>query len=594
MGKVFKGVAYLTFYMSNDALGAINEGRREAILVNSFLGSLMASMTMSAIIIALPDILRGIGVNPMSPLGFASMMWLMFSYPLMVAVAVPIVGRLSDMYGRGKMFTIGDAIFTVMSTLLGIVPGYGSVAVAQMIAYRFVQGLGGSMMFTNSAAIITDVYPPHRRGVAMGIVSIAFSAGSIIGLVVGGVLAVVNWRLVFLVNTPIGIASTAWAYVTVYRLPLGLRRVRVDYLGASMLAASLVLLLLGITFGMLPSGNSMMSWGSPMVLGLIGGGLLLMALLIPVEMRTGEPILKINLFRIRPFTFGVLSALFLFLAQGANVFVLSLLLQAIYLPMHGVPYSETPLLAGIYLIPSSVANAVFAPVGGRLINRFGARVVSTIGAVLLGVSFELLTLLSLNFNYTLFAADLFLMGTGSGLFQSPNLVSIMSSVPQEDRSAASGLRASMQNIGLLMSFAVFLTLILVGSATALSTSISSALTKVGVPSDVVSELTRIPPAYALFAAFMGYDPMKFLMSQTGVDLPGSVYAAVTKPTFFPSAIAPAMATGFIYAYHIAAIMAFTAAVFSYLRGREHIVHQVKLIEGQSNSQNDKKTVDSDN
>ncbi|MFP3207625.1 MAG: MFS transporter [Caldivirga sp.] len=580
--------------MSNDALGAINEGRREAILVNSFLGSLMASMTMSAIIIALPDILRGIGVNPMSPLGFASMMWLMFSYPLMVAVAVPIVGRLSDMYGRGRMFTIGDAIFTVTSTLLGIVPGYGSVAVAQMIAYRFVQGLGGSMMFTNSAAIITDVYPPHRRGVAMGIVSIAFSAGSIIGLVVGGVLAVVNWRLVFLVNTPIGIASTAWAYVTVYRLPLGLRRVRVDYLGASMLAASLVLLLLGITFGMLPSGNSMMSWGSPMVLGLIGGGLLLMALLIPVEMRTGEPILKINLFRIRPFTFGVLSALFLFLAQGANIFVLSLLLQAIYLPMHGVPYSETPLLAGIYLIPSSVANAVFAPVGGRLINRFGARVVSTIGAVLLGVSFELLTLLSLNFNYTLFAADLFLMGTGSGLFQSPNLVSIMSSVPQEDRSAASGLRASMQNIGLLMSFAVFLTLILVGSATALSTSISSALTKVGVPSDVVSELTRIPPAYALFAAFMGYDPMKFLMSQTGVDLPGSVYAAVTKPTFFPSAIAPAMATGFIYAYHIAAIMAFTAAVFSYLRGREHIVHQVKLIEGQSNSQNDKKTVDSDN
>lgn len=584
----------MTFYMSNDTLGAINEGRREAILVNSFLGSLMASMTMSAIIIALPDILRGIGVNPMSPLGFASMMWLMFSYPLMVAVAVPIVGRLSDMYGRGRMFTIGDAIFTVMSTLLGIVPGYGSVAVAQMIAYRFVQGLGGSMMFTNSAAIITDVYPPHRRGVAMGIVSIAFSAGSIIGLVVGGVLAVVNWRLVFLVNTPIGIASTAWAYVTVYRLPLGLRRVRVDYLGASMLAASLVLLLLGITFGMLPSGNSMMSWGSPMVIGLIGGGLLLMALLIPVEMRTGEPILKINLFRIRPFTFGVLSALFLFLAQGANVFVLSLLLQAIYLPMHGVPYSETPLLAGIYLIPSSIANAVFAPVGGRLINRFGARVVSTIGAVLLGVSFELLTLLSLNFNYTLFAADLFLMGTGSGLFQSPNLVSIMSSVPQEDRSAASGLRASMQNIGLLMSFAVFLTLILVGSATALSTSISSALTKVGVPSDVVSELTRIPPAYALFAAFMGYDPMKFLMSQAGVDLPGSVYAAVTKPTFFPSAIAPAMATGFIYAYHVAAIMAFTAAVFSYLRGREHIVHQVKLIEGQSNSQNDKKTVDSDN
>jgi len=584
----------LTFYMSNDALGAINEGRREAILVNSFLGSLMASMTMSAIIIALPDILRGIGVNPMSPLGFASMMWLMFSYPLMVAVAVPIVGRLSDMYGRGRMFTIGDAIFTVTSTLLGIVPGYGSVAVAQMIAYRFVQGLGGSMMFTNSAAIITDVYPPHRRGVAMGIVSIAFSAGSIIGLVVGGVLAVVNWRLVFLVNTPIGIASTAWAYVTVYRLPLGLRRVRVDYLGASMLAASLVLLLLGITFGMLPSGNSMMSWGSPMVLGLIGSGLLLMALLIPVEMRTREPILKINLFRIRPFTFGVLSALFLFLAQGANVFVLSLLLQAIYLPMHGVPYSETPLLAGIYLIPSSVANAVFAPVGGRLINRFGARVVSTIGAVLLGVSFELLTLLSLNFNYTLFAADLFLMGTGSGLFQSPNLVSIMSSVPQEDRSAASGLRASMQNIGLLMSFAVFLTLILVGSATALSASISSALTKVGVPSDVVSELTRIPPAYALFAAFMGYDPMKFLISQASVDLPGSVYAAVTKPTFFPSAIAPAMATGFIYAYHIAAIMAFTAAVFSYLRGREHIVHQVKLIEGQSNSQNDKKTVDSDN
>ena len=567
--------------MSNELSESIGEERRRAILINSFLGSLMASMTMSAIVIALPDILRGIGVDPMSPLGFTSMLWLMFSYPLMVAVAVPIVGRLSDMYGRGKMFTIGDAVFTILSTLLGLVPGYGFIAALQMIAYRFIQGLGGSMMFTNSAAIITDVYPPHRRGVAMGIVSIAFSAGSIIGLVIGGVLAVINWRLVFLINTPIGIISTIWAYLTVYKLPLGIKRVKVDYMGASILAASLVLILLGITFGMLPSGNSSMSWGNPTVWGLIGGGLLLLVLLIPIEMRIEEPILKINLFKIRPFTFGVLSALFLFLAQGANVFVLSLLLQAIYLPMHGIPYSETPLLAGIYLIPSSVANAVFAPLGGKLINRFGARVVSTVGAILLGISFELLTMLSMNFNYTLFAADLFLMGTGSGLFQSPNLVSIMSSVPSEDRSAASGLRSSMQNIGLLMSFAIFLTLILAGSASALSSSLSKALITAGVPQSDVAALSKIPPAYALFAAFMGYDPIKAMLNEAGVQLPSSIYTAVTHPSFFPSAIAPAMAMGFEYAYHIAAVMAFAAAVFSYLRGKEHIVHQVKLLESQN-------------
>lgn len=551
-------------------------------MVNSFIGSLMASMTMSAIVIALPDILRGIGVNPMSPLGFTTMLWLMFSYPLIVAVAVPIVGRLSDMYGRGRMFTIGDAIFTVLSTLLGLTPGYGPVAAMEMIAYRFIQGLGGSLMFTNSAAIITDVYPPHRRGLAMGIVGIAFSAGSIVGLVIGGVLAVINWRLVFLVNTPIGIFSTIWAYLTVYKLPFGMKKVKIDYLGALMLTASLVLLLLGMTFGMLPSGSSMMSWGNPVVIGLMSGGALMLLLLILIETRISEPMLKIELFKIRPFTFGVLSAFFLFLAQGANVFVLSLLLQAIYLPMHGIPYSETPLMAGIYLIPSSIANAVFAPVGGRLINRFGARVISTLGAVLLGVSFEILTTLSLNFNYTLFAADLLLMGAGAGLFQSPNLVSIMSSVPSEDRSAASGLRSSVQNIGLLMSFAVFLTLILVGSASSLSSALNSALIKVGVPADVAAKLTNIPPAYALFAAFMGYDPIKFLMSQVGVSITGPAYDAVTKPSFFPSAISSAMANGFTYAYHIAAIMAFIAAVFSYLRGREHIVVQAQLIESQNN------------
>ncbi len=279
--------------------------------------------------------------------------------------------------------------------------------------------------------------------------------------------------------------------------------------------------------------------------------------------------LRVRLFKIRQFTYGVVSSLFLFLAQGANVFVLSLLLQAIYLPLHGVPYVDTPLWAGIYLIPSSITNAIFAPIGGKLLNRFGARVVSTLGAVLLAVSFELLTLLPItNFNYMWFAAILLLMGAGSGLFQSPNLVSILSAVPPTERSAASGLRSAMQNIGLLMSFAIFLTLILAGASTVLTQSIYRALLSAGVPIADAERLVSIPPVYALFAAFLGYDPIKTLIQQAGISLPSNVFYNIDKLTFFPSAIAPAMSAGFYYAYHTAAILALLAAVFSYLRGRE--------------------------
>ena len=558
---------------------SISESRRTGILANMFLGSLVASMNISSLVIALPAILRGIGVNPQSPLGFMAMLWLMFSYPLIVAVAMPIVGRLSDMYGRGRVFTYGSVLFTIMSLLLGLTFGSGALAAWEMIIYRFIQGIGGSMMFSNSSAIITDVYPVHRRGLAMGIVGIAFSAGSVTGLVVGGLLAVINWRLVFLVNVPLGLLTSVWSYLIVYRLPFGVRKVKIDWIGAAMLFTALTTLLLGITFGMMPSGTSMMSWGSPEVIALILIGITLLASLMFIEGRVSEPMLKVDLFKIRPFTFGVLSALFLFLAQGANVFVLSLLLQAIYLPIHGIPYYETPLLAGIYLIPSSVANAIFAPVGGKLVNRLGARVVSTVGAAILAVSFEILTLLPLtSFNYTYFALDIFLMGVGAGLFQSPNLVSIMSAVPPDDRSAASGLRASMQNIGLLMSFALFLSIILIGASSDLSKALYTALVNAGVSASGAAKLTSIPPAYALFAAFLGYDPVKTLIQLTGVNVDPSAYSIITKPSFFPSAIAPAMALGFYASYHIAAMFAILAAILSYLRGREHhIVTQVKAV-----------------
>ncbi|ADN50798.1 MFS transporter [Vulcanisaeta distributa] len=570
--------------MQRELWVSISESQRRAVLINAFLGALLGSMNISSVVIALPAILRGIGLSINSSIGFMIMAWIMFAYPLIMAITVALIGRLSDMYGRGRVFTIGDIVFTTASLLLGLTPGYGAIAGIQMVIYRFVQGLGGSMMFSNSAAIITDVFPPERRGVAQGVVGISFSAGSILGLVIGGLLATINWRWVFLFNVPVGVASIIWAYRSVYKLPAGFAKAKIDWIGASLLTTSLVLLLMGLMLSMMPYGGSSLGWGNPMVWVLLGVGGALFALLFFIESRIPEPMLRVKLFRIRQFTYGVVSSLFLFLAQGANVFVLSLLLQAIYLPLHGVPYADTPLWAGIYLIPSSITNAIFAPIGGKLLNRFGARVVSTLGAILLAASFELLTLLPItNFNYIWFAAILLLMGAGSGLFQSPNLVSILSAVPPTERSAASGLRASMQNIGLLMSFAIFLTLILTGASTVLTQSIYKALLSAGVPMLDAEKLVSIPPVYALFAAFLGYDPIKTLVEQAGILLPANVFSNIDKLTFFPSAIAPAMAVGFYYAYHTAAILAILAAVFSYLRGREAFHHTIETVQAGARS-----------
>lgn len=380
----------------------------------------------------------------------------------------------------------------------------------------------------------------------------------------------INWRLVFLINAVVGSIGTYWSYKVVYKLSPGSSSVKVDWGGAVLLAAALVSVLTALNLGMLPYGDQPLGWGgNPLVWTLLAVGAALLALLVQVERRIKEPMLRLDLFKIRQFTFGVMSAFFLFLAQGANIFVLSILLQALYLPMHGVPYSETPLLAGIYLIPNSVANALFAPIGGRLVNRLGARLVSTAGAVIAATSFELLALLPIDFNYAVFAAILFMMGAGFGLFMSPpNQVSILTPpVPPKDRSAASGMRASMQNVGSLTSIVVFLSLIIIGTYSTLSAALMNALVKAGLQAATAGQLSSIPPAIALFAAFLGYDPpISTLASLTHTSIPPQLLAELTKPSFFPTAIAPATINGFHYAYHVAALMAFTAAVLSLLRG----------------------------
>ncbi len=252
-------------------------------MINAFLGALLGSMNVSSVVIALPAILRGIGLSINTAIGFMIMAWIMFAYPLVMAITVALIGRLSDMYGRGRVFTIGDIVFTTASLLLGLTPGYGAVAGIQMVTYRFLQGLGGAMMFGNSAALITDVYPPERRGVAQGIVGISFSAGSILGLVIGGLLATINWRWVFLYNVPIGIISIVWAYRSVYGLPAGFAKAKIDWIGASLLTVSLVLLLMGLMLSMTPYGNSSLGWGNPMVWILLGIGGALFSSLFFIE-----------------------------------------------------------------------------------------------------------------------------------------------------------------------------------------------------------------------------------------------------------------------------------------------------------------------
>jgi MFS family permease len=538
-------------------------------LSNTTLGVLMATVNSSIMLIALPDIFRGIGVNPLQPGNTSLLLWLIMGYLVVTAVLVVSFGRLGDMFGRVRMFNFGFAVFAFFSILLSVTWLHGTTAAWWLIGGRILQGVGGAMLMANSSAILTDAFPPNERGLALGLNQVAAIAGSFIGLVLGGVLGPVSWRYVFLVSVPFGVLGTIWSYLKLQER--GIRKpAKLDWSGNLTFGVGLIAVLAGITYGIQPYGGHTMGWTDPLVLGLLFGGLAVLAIFCVIETRVAEPMFNLALFRIRPFTAGNMASLLAGLGRGGLMFTLIIWLQGIYLPIHGYGFSQTPLWAGIAMLPLTIGFLIAGPLSGWLSDRHGARPFATGGMVLAAASFVLLELLPINFSYWQFAGILLLNGIGMGLFASPNRAGIMNSLPPDRRGVGAGMSATFQNSAMVLSIGIFFTLIILGLASTLPTALGHGLVAQGLPHADAARIAGLPPVSIMFAALLGYNPVQTLLGPAISKLPASHAAYLTGHTFFPSLISAPFEHGLAIAFGFAVAACLIAAVASLLRGGRYV------------------------
>ena len=539
-------------------------------LSNTTIGVLMASLNSSILLIALPDIFTGIRLDPLLPGNTTYLLWLLMGYLLVTAVLVVSFGRIGDMYGRVRMYNLGFAIFTLFSILLSVTWLSGVAAAVWLIAMRILQGIGGAFLMANSSAILTDAFPEDQRGLALGINAVAAIAGSFIGLILGGLLGPVEWRLVFVVSVPFGLFGTVWAYLKLrdagHRAPAS-----IDWWGNVTFGVGLVLVLVAITYGIEPYGHSAMGWTNPKVLGELIAGVLILALFTWIETKVPDPMFRMRLFRVRAFSAGNFAGLLASLGRGGLLFVLIIWLQGIWLPLHGYSFAVTPLWAGIYMLPLTAGFLIAGPASGYLSDHFGARPFATAGMIAAAVSFALLAVLPVDFAYPAFAALLLLNGLGMGLFTSPNRAGIMNSLPPDQRGAGSGMVMTFQNTGMVLSIGLYFTLIVIGLSGSLAHALLRGLTAHGVPAVAAGRVARQPPVGLLFAALLGYNPIRSLLGPTGIlaRLPGPTVASITSRSFFPSLITQPFADGLRGAFAFSVAATLVAAVASWLRGGKY-------------------------
>jgi MFS family permease len=535
-------------------------------LSNTTLGVLMVTINQSIVLIALPDIFRGIGLNPLSPGNTSYLLWMFMGFLVVSAVLVVSFGRLGDMFGRVRMYNMGFAIFSVASIFLTVTWMHGTNGALWLIIWRIVQGIGGAFLFANSTAILTDAFPANQRGTALGLNSIAAIGGSFIGLLLGGVLGPINWHYVFLVSAPVGAFGTVWAYFMLKDISVR-RHARMDWWGNFLFAVGLIAILVGIVYGLEPYGGHAMGWTSPFVLSAIFGGVAALVVFGFVETRVEEPLFRLSLFRIRAFAAGNLASLFVAIGRGGMQFMLIIWLQGIWLPLHGYSFSQTPLWAGIYLVPLTIGFLITAPVSGVFSDKFGAKAFTVGGALLVALSFVCLLFLPVNFPYPVFALILALNGLGSGLFVAPNRAEMMNSVPANARGAAGGMIATFMNSAFVLSIGIFFSLMVVGLSGSLPSTLSHGLIAQGIPASAANSLSHLPPIGVLFSAFLGYNPIKQLLGPL-LSHTGAAHAAyLSGREFFPHLITAPFHSGLGVAFAFAIAANVLAAVASLLTGR---------------------------
>jgi MFS family permease len=540
------------------------------VLANTTIGVLLATIDSSIMLIALPQIFRGIDLNPLEPRNTFYLLWMILGYIIVSSVLVVSFGRLGDIYGRVKMYNFGYVVYTLFSLVLAVDPLHAQAGAMWLVVGRVFQGVGAAFITGNSGAILTDVFPSNQRGLALGISNIAGISGSFLGLVIGGVLAAINWRLVFLVSVPFGIIGTIWSFVALKKI--GHRKVTsIDWAGNATFGAGLIALMVGITYGIEPAGGHEMAWTSPTVLALLIGGTLLLAVFVLIESRVKDPMFRLPLFKIRAFTFGTLSTFLSSIGRGGLMFMLIVWLQGIWLPLHGYSFEETPFWAGILMLPMTLGFLLAGPISGFLSDRLGARYFTAGGMLSAAFSFLLLIFLPVDFNYSIFAAILLLNGLSMGAFAAPNRAAIMNSLPPDDRGAGGGMNSTFQNSAQVFSIGIFFTLILNGLSGTLSSTLTHGLIQHGVPAAQAAEIAQLPPVTILFAAFLGYNPIQTLVSGDVLhSLSASDAQALTGHEFFPNLIASPFHAGLAEAFIFAALACLVAAAASWTRGRRYV------------------------
>jgi MFS family permease len=537
-------------------------------LSNTTLGVLMVTINASILLIALPDIFKGIKLDPLKPQNTSFLLWLIMGFLVVTAVLVVSFGRIGDMYGRVRMYNLGFLIFTIFSILLSVTWMTGPAGAWWLIVMRVLQGVGGAFLFANSSAILTDAFPSHQRGLALGINNVAGIAGSFIGLVIGGLLAPVNWHLIFLVSVPFGLFGTIWAYLKLK--DNGVRqKASIDWWGNITFAVGLIAVLVGITYGIQPYGGHTMGWTNPYVLAAIFGGIAVLALFVAIERRVKDPMFHLQLFKIRAFTAGNIASLLAALGRGGLQFILIIWLQGIWLPLHGYSFERTPLWAGIYLLPLTVGFLLAAPISGYLSDRFGARPFATGGMAVAALSFLLLLILPVNFNYWAFASILVLDGVGMGMFSSPNRAGIMNSIPPKQRGAGSGMATTFQNSATVLSIGIFFSLMILGLASTLSGALSHGLTAQGVSAADAARVSHLPPVATLFASLLGFNPIQQLLGPSVHHLSAAHQQFLTGRSFFPNLISGPFHHGLEVAFIFSVFACLIAGWASWLRGGKY-------------------------
>ena len=545
---------------------AINERHKWVALFITTLGVLMATIDGSIVLIALPAIFRGIHLDPLLPSNTFFLLWMILGFLIVTSVLVVSLGRLGDIYGRVRMYNLGFAVFTFFSLLLSITWMTGTAAGIWLIVMRIFQGVGAALLLANSTAILTDAFPPGRRGFAIGINQAAAISGTFIGLLLGGLLAPINWRLIFLVSVPIGLFATIWGYFSLHEIERG-SHAKIDWAGNITFAIGLILVMVGITYGIEPYGHHPMGWTNPVVLSELAVGVVFLVVFCFIEIHTEEPMFRLQLFKIRAFTAGVFASFLGALGRGGLMFMLIIWLQGIWLPRHGYAFNVTPLWAGIFIIPLTAGFMIAGPLSGMLSDRFGPRPFATFGMLGTAGCFAVFELVPINFSYPTFGVLLFVTGVCMASFGSSNRTGVMNSLPARDRGAGSGMNTTFQNSAQVLSIGIFFTLIIVGLADTLPAALVKGLTAHGVPVAPAVSISHLPPVATLFAAFLGYNPAGHLIGPHVLSqLTQHQRGTVTGEQFFPGLIADSFRDGLHTAFAFGIVMCLIGAAASWTRG----------------------------